>query len=342
MYGASQSLIFTLADGSLVGYNFLQKTSFEFSPDLFDILACVNNTPEEEAYIHTDVGCLEEFGVIVRCGSHAEKLDEDYASRWKWGLPAALFHFSVQGNSFASSVETEEKQIVATAISPSPPLFDTNDCYPQQFSLPKVNLHSGPLDLMARRRTVRQYTGRVLAIEELSDILFSGMGITSFTKNCVCDLPLSMTPSGGARNPYEAYVFARNVDGLESGTYHYSATEHSLGRLAGLPADPLGALAGNQDWVDDAACLIVLCAHFERTMWKYDDPNAYRVVLIEAGHIGQNMMLAGTSHKQTVCATAALTHDLLYKTLNIQDRITIAPIYAFAVGEPKVDAHVKD
>ena len=32
-------------------------------------------------------------------------------------------------------------------------------------------------------------------------------------------------------------------------------------------------------------------------MWKYDDPNAYRVVLIEAGHIGQNIMLAATQQR---------------------------------------------
>ena len=41
-----------------------------------------------------------------------------------------------------------------------------------------------------------------------------------------------MTPSGGARNPYEAYVFARKVDGLEAGIYHYSALDHDLAKVS--------------------------------------------------------------------------------------------------------------
>ena len=58
-----------------------------------------------------------------------------------------------------------------------------------------------------------------------------------------------MTPSGGARNPYEAYVFARNVEGLEPGIYHYSALEHSLARVsAATPA--LSDLVGGQEWAD--------------------------------------------------------------------------------------------
>ena len=41
-----------------------------------------------------------------------------------------------------------------------------------------------------------------------------------------------MTPSGGARNPYEAYVYVRNVEQLAPGMYHYSAAENSLESFA--------------------------------------------------------------------------------------------------------------
>ena len=53
--------------------------------------------------------------------------------------------------------------------------------------------------------------------------------------------------------------------------------------------------------------VIFLVAELRRTSWKDNDPNAYRVVLIEAGHIAQNMMLACANNNLTTCPTAALT-----------------------------------
>ena len=85
-----------------------------------------------------------------------------------------------------------------------------------------------------------------------------------------------------------------NVEGLAPGFYHYSAYDHDLGLIETDRMPKLSELVGGQDWADEMPCLILLCATLGRTMWKYDDPNAYRVVLIEAGHIGQNIMLAAT------------------------------------------------
>ena len=69
-------------------------------------------------------------------------------------------------------------------------------------------------------------------------------------------------------------------------------------------------------------------------MWKYEgDDNAYRVVLIEAGHIGQNVMLAAGSLGLSACASAALDHTTLERLFGIE-RFDAAPIYALAVNRP--------
>jgi SagB-type dehydrogenase family enzyme len=185
---------------------------------------------------------------------------------------------------------------------------------------------------MARRRSARETADAPIPLHAVSGILYSGMGITGSVKNAVATLPLSMTPSGGGRNPYEAYLIARKVDGLAPGIYHYSAKDHTLGRLAAELPEKLGDLVGVQDWADEMSCIIVLAAFFERTMWKYDDPNAYRVVLIEAGHIGQNMLLAATDAGLAACPTAALSHEPLFDILELPSRITCAPVYAIALG----------
>ena len=108
--------------------------------------------------------------------------------------------------------------------------------------------------------------------------------------------------------------------------------QHSLRRLvrrAHTPHHP--SLLGNQDWADAMPCLIFLVAYLERTMWKYSDSNAYRVVLIEAGHIGQNIMLAATAHGLSACPTAALAHSAIHECLGLT-RLTHAALYALTLS----------
>ena len=87
-------------------------------------------------------------------------------------------------------------------------------------------------------------------------------------------------------------------------------------------------------------CVIFLCAALERTMWKYEDSNAYRVVLIEAGHIGQNIMLAATNHGLTACPTAALNHARIETHLGLQG-VTNAPVYALTLCVPGVENGIR-
>ena len=146
-------------------------------------------------------------------------------------------------------------------------------------------------------------------------------------------LPLGVTPSGGARNPFEAYVIIRRSSEISPGIYHYSAVEHSLGRVDQELPERLNHLFANQEWVDDMSVIVVLTAIFERTMWKYEDPNAYRVVLIEAGHIAQNIMLAATDQGLSACPTAALSHTGLRDLFGLEE-MTHVPLYALTLDKP--------
>ena len=150
---------------------------------------------------------------------------------------------------------------------------------------------------MARRRTNRFMLDRPLAQRQILDCLLFSMAITAIMEDPLAvDLPLKMTPSGGARNPYEAYVCVRNVEGLEPGTYHYSAMERNLAPLPNGRPPAFERLLAGQHWAAKAGALIFLAANFERTMWKYHNASAYRIIMIEAGHIAQNILLAATHH----------------------------------------------
>ncbi|MVA98764.1 SagB/ThcOx family dehydrogenase [Nitratireductor sp. CAU 1489] len=339
----SRTLVFTHDDQTLIGCNFLSRKTFACSPDLVAVLnawtkwqppyalaALAEGLTEEEA---DDLSRqLIELSALVVEGSELAAREASFERDWSWGIPTALMHFCVQNPDYITAEEAAQRQVDKAADSTSPTLWLRN-APDQAIRLPEALDGNELFRLMARRRTVRKAGAQTITLKQLSDCLFAGLGITGETHGVTGSLPLSMTPSGGARNPYEAYIFARSVDGLAPGIYHYSALDHDLGRIEASCLPKLSELTGTQEWADEMACLIVLAADLRRTMWKYEDPNAYRVVLIEAGHIGQNIMLAATHHDLTACPTAALSHARISQLLKF-DSVAVAPIYALTLARP--------
>lgn len=340
---SSQTLVLSPQGDELVAFNFLSKSIFSCSPESVRLLQTLDDWHEVNEAIEflpgTDSGKkqrqiteLLDVTALVEEESKQARAETEFLENWDWGIPAALMHFSLKDCAFLEQAEIEDLQRAKSQITPSPRLYCLNDSYRTVQGLPDVLAGNDLLQLMARRRTVRDARQHAISLEQLAECLFAGMGITGQTQNCVCDLPLSMTPSGGARNPFEAYVYARDVSGLEPGFYHYSALEHSLGRLATQLHPPPSELLAGQDWADDKPCVIFLAAFFERPMWKYIDPNAYRGVLIEAGHIGQNIMLAATRHSLSACPTGAFSHTILHQCLELTGS-THCAMYALAIGQ---------
>ncbi|MCG7853562.1 MAG: SagB/ThcOx family dehydrogenase, partial [Methanosarcinaceae archaeon] len=329
----------------MLGCNFLSKQVFGCDTGLISVLSETTEWTDRAKVVagpfqgdSDAVDALIEHSAVVVEGSELALKEQEYVSEWHWNVPAGMMHFCLEDADIMSLEESEAAQIERVKREPQPSLFMRNIKPGRIVSLPEGGRSNALLSLMARRRTVRAAAAPSISLVQLADCLYAGMGITGFTSNCVGKLPLGMTPSGGARNPYEAYVFVRSVDGLDPGIYHYSALDHDLGRVS--DAQPrFSELVGGQDWADEMPCMIVLVAELRRTMWKYRDPNGYRVVLIEAGHIGQNMMLAATSHGLSVCPTAALSQARIRQLLKLR-RITDAPIYAMTLAVPGTEPSV--
>ena len=347
---SAQTLVFSRQAREIVAFNFLTNSAFACSHDLLAFLTSVDEwtdlddvcgqmpaMPPEE--VRATVRGLLDVHALTEEHSSQSEAEEEFRANWRWGVPAALFHFSLRDKEQMSLEQTEALQRTRIAEESQPPLYQTNAwANGSAVKLPPALDDNDLLQLMARRRTVRTASARDISLKQLSDCLFAGCGITGKTENCVGVLPLSMTPSGGARNPYEAYVYARSVDGLDLGFYHYSALDHTLARLGTNELPLPSTLLNGQDWADEMPCVIILVAQLERTMWKYDDANAYRVVLIEAGHIGQNVMLAATQHGLSACPTAALCHSEISRHIAPRTALTHAPVYALTLASPGLQA----
>ncbi len=277
---------------------------------------------------------LVELGAIVEENSPSAALDEAFTQTWLWGPLAGAYHFAMRDGAFLTAEAGEDLLRQQVKFNPSPPLFQTHSGASPVIALPPPARDSELFATMAGRRTDRLLADAAIGLAQLSDCFVFSMAITAILEDPGgVDLPLKMTPSGGGRNPYEGYVCARRVDGLAPGAYHYSALERTLGVVRAEAPPPFPDLLAGQDWTANAAAVIFLVAHFDRPMWKYHDPGAYRVTMIEAGHIAQNMMLVATRHGLAANPSGALSRTLVEETLGVGG-VTQSVIYALILGVP--------
>jgi SagB-type dehydrogenase family enzyme len=147
---------------------------------------------------------------------------------------------------------------------------------------------------------------------------------------------LKTSPSGGARHPTEVYPVVLRVAGLEPGIYHYSVQWHALELVragAGMFEELVVAMCAEQRWVRDAAVVLILTAQIERSMWKYPHAHAYRVLLLDAGHLGQTFQLVCTALGLAPFTSAAMDDELVERELGL-DGVAEVPVYAAAFGRP--------
>jgi SagB-type dehydrogenase family enzyme len=111
------------------------------------------------------------------------------------------------------------------------------------------------------------------------------------------EVKLRAYPSSGALYAVEIYPVVFHVEDLESAVYHYRALENVLEVVRpGLDQAMLvdAALPMERAMVAGTAALICLTGCFERHEQKYGE-GGYRMLVAEAGHISQNLVLAATA-----------------------------------------------
>jgi SagB-type dehydrogenase family enzyme len=278
-----------------------------------------------------------ENGLIVAEGTEDSLLDNRYDEEWEWGAVAGLYHFSVKNANWVDQQRSHEFIASRSKTKAPPNLFEIHEQGCEVFELSRNLEKDEVLSLMASRRSSREFSRiHSLEVDVLSDCLFAGLGITEIRGiPPLGPYPLKMTPSGGARNPFDAVVYVRDVSSLIPGLYRYSGYKHSLMRTFSDSPLSIVDILGGQEWAQDAAAVIFLVANFDRTMWKYLHPSGYRVVLMEAGHIAQNIVLLATKHKIRSVTTAAIRDNLAEEAFGITS-VSQSVCYAIALGTPLI------
>lgn len=192
------------------------------------------------------------------------------------------------------------------------------------------------IEALANRKSRRVYTDEPLSLEELSFLLWATQNIREIDKNKVWTK--RAVPSGGGRQPFETYLIVNRVSGLERGVYRYLPIEHKLLIVSKVFPDvsELNGTAWFQDFIGEAPVIFVWAAIPYKTEWRYSIIS-YKDILIEAGHICQNLYLACEAIDAGTCAIASYNQKTVDEIIGVdgKDEMTV---YLSPVGKVSQDS----
>lgn len=181
------------------------------------------------------------------------------------------------------------------------------------FTLPmdfeQLSLNVNLMALFGERESRRQYADEPLSLLELSFLLWSTQGVRRFAghKNPVT---FRNVPSAGSRHTFETYLFINHVYGLDKGIYHYLPEKHELeiwDDRTDYDEDLIRSLCG-QTFAANAPVLFAWSSIPYRMEWRYGLKSA-KYLLIDAGHVCENLYLACEALGLGTCAIGAYDQD---------------------------------
>ncbi|MDI6702433.1 SagB/ThcOx family dehydrogenase [Methanothermobacter wolfeii] len=178
------------------------------------------------------------------------------------------------------------------------------------------------------RMSRRSYRDAPVSLEELSFLLWATQGIRMVSGNTA----FRNVPSAGCRHTFETYLAVFNVDGLDQGLYRHIPSTHRLMveyRDEGLSERIIEA-SFHQRFTGESAVTFIWTTVPYRMEWRYGLA-AHRVILMDAGHVCQNLYLACEAIGVGTCAVGAYDQEYLDEVLGVDGDDEFA-IYMAPVG----------
>ena len=178
------------------------------------------------------------------------------------------------------------------------------------------------------RESRRHYLPDALSLAELSFLLFSTQGVRQKPHPSVS---LRTVPSAGARHSFETYLLVRKVSDVDPGLYRYLPLEHELvflGEVEDMGMRIAMACFGQQ-FVGAGAATFVWATIPYRMEWRYG-LLAHRVILMDVGHVCQNLYLACEAIGAGTCGVAAYDQEEVDRLIGVDGEeeftVYLAPV----------------
>lgn len=175
-------------------------------------------------------------------------------------------------------------------------------------------------ETLAKRRSVRRFTNQALKWSQIGQLAWAGQGITDRARG------LRTAPSAGSVYPIE--LFFATSEGL----YVYRPAEHSMEQLT--DQDVRIALAGGDataNSIAEAGCDIIVAGSLRKLAERFKD-KARNYMLMEAGHIAQNIQLQAVSLGLGSVTVGGFNEQNVRKVCGLAKALD--PVYVICVGYP--------
>ncbi len=173
--------------------------------------------------------------------------------------------------------------------------------------------------LLAKRRSIREFSSKDLDYTQIGQLAWAGQGITDSATG------YRTAPSAGALYPITLY-FATS-DGL----FAYDPQQHALEEISTTDVRRRLATAAAQKEIADAPCDIIIAGDVNKLRPKYAQ-KARRFAMLEAGHIAQNILLEAVSLQLAAVPIGAFEAKNVATTCNLPT--ALEPFYIICVGYP--------
>lgn len=331
------NLFLSIHEGELMVWDYKAHQEFQIELKYLERLLEVAKSGERPLLDDMDYELLE-------AGVFQEAPFED-PRPWGWDKQSHIFHYGTRDIGLEGVAETPDewaenyinfcktqttqqpntiKQLLSSPVlSPSPNIGD----------LEETSLWTA----FKNRKTCRSFYGTPISQEKLMTLLYAGFseihGDWVHKDGLKIHGKRKASPSGGGVHPIEAYVFALRVDGLTPGIYHYCTEDDKLYPIKmGEFEEELVKVFLGQYYLKGISAGVMMTACFERSWWKYTHSRAYRVVMLDAGHVSQTCLLTATSLGLQTWMSGAFHDSRLEELLEIPQDSSEYPILFIGVG----------
>ena len=352
-YAVNGNIFFIVHDASLVVWNYVDHEQYELSLDHLRAIIDVAYRDSQP----TLVDDLIETGILLqnKLGSATNLSESDVAPLWGWDVLSKVFHFGtsaeltgeLNSDPFDQSAHYVEycESILGTMPTDAFALRRGDACgVYDSSSTSELTRRSALLDTLERRTTSRRFTGGEISLSNLRYIMDATFGYRDHDMarlhGAGLDTPARRrtSPSGGSLQCCEAYLISRCVEGLSAGVYHYWSDCRSLGYLSELPPEfNFGKLFSGQMFAEDLSAAIIITSRFDKMWWKYKHSRAYRVALMDAGHLSQTAQLLATEVNLRTWLTGMFFDVDLRRFLCISDNTPEHPLLVIGLGTGTAD-----
>jgi SagB-type dehydrogenase family enzyme len=291
----------------------------------FVVLLAANTSAYPGLHEKVFLPALENLAPVVT-GTEAARLAREISKKYADTVQ------SVRDSMKSSlTVETDwvSDQMKGLAMPPSQKACDPAS---ERISLPKpdpsVLKKPDILACITDRKSRRKFSTANLTLDELAYLLWATQGVRKVLPS---GRHYRTVPSGGARHSFETYLVIQHVEGLKTGVYRYLPFDHQLVYLfsaENLP-EKMTALASGQPFVGNSAVCFIWSSIPYRMEWRYGIESE-RVILMDVGHVCQNLYLAAESIGCGTCGVAAYEQEALDQFLSLDGKdefvIYLAPV----------------